>query len=91
VAVERRDAGAVVEVEDDGPGLPPDRSQIFEPFYTTKPGGTGLGLAIVHRIVNDHGGTVDYESEPGRTCFTVFLPRTSREDPAATGLEREQR
>ena len=77
VSVGRRDAGGLVEVEDDGPGLPPDGAQIFEPFYTTKPGGTGLGLAIVHRIVTDHGGTVDFESAPGRTRFTVFLPQTS--------------
>jgi signal transduction histidine kinase len=82
----------VVEVEDNGPGLPQqDQSQIFEPFYTTKPGGTGLGLAIVHRIVNDHGGTVGFESVPGRTRFAVTLPPTSRPNPAASaaGLERE--
>jgi PAS domain S-box-containing protein len=92
VAVSLRDAGAVVEVEDNGPGLPQqDQSQIFEPFYTTKPGGTGLGLAIVHRIVNDHGGTVGFESVPGRTRFAVTLPPTSRPNPAASaaGLERE--
>ncbi len=90
VRVRRKDSGSLVEVEDDGPGLPPDRTQIFEPFYTTKPGGTGLGLAIVHRIVTDHGGTVDCESVPGRTRFTVFLPRTSRAGSAAAAALRQR-
>jgi signal transduction histidine kinase len=69
-----RDGGALLEVEDDGPGLPEDPAMVFEPFFTTKPGGTGLGLAIVHRIVSDHGGRIDCESRPGATRFSVFLP-----------------
>ena len=47
----RRPRHMVVEVEDDGPGLPSPDAPIFDPFYSTKPNGTGLGLAIVHRIV----------------------------------------
>ena len=65
---------AVVAVEDDGPGIPPD-ARIFEPFFTTKEGGTGLGLSIVYRIVSDHGGRIDVETRPGRTRFRVSLPR----------------
>jgi signal transduction histidine kinase len=61
-------------VEDDGPGIPPN-ARIFEPFFTTKACGTGLGLTIVHRIVSDHQGSVDFESCPGRTVFTVTLPQ----------------
>jgi len=67
-----------VRVIDNGPGVPPElQSRIFEPFFTTKPvgQGTGLGLDIVERIVvQQHGGSVELESQPGRTVFTVRLP-----------------
>jgi signal transduction histidine kinase len=64
----------MIEVEDDGPGLPGNEAPIFDAFFSTKPNGTGLGLAIVHRIVTDHRGTIDFESEPGRTLFRIGLP-----------------
>jgi nitrogen-specific signal transduction histidine kinase len=64
----------LLEVEDDGPGLPAGDAPVFDAFYTTKPSGTGLGLSIVHRIVSDHDGTVGYETRPGRTVFRVLLP-----------------
>jgi signal transduction histidine kinase len=67
-----------VEIEDNGPGIPPDlKNRILEPFFTTKPmgKGSGLGLDIVRRIVeNRHGGTLMVESVPGRTCFAILLP-----------------
>ena len=69
--------GVQVEICDSGPGIPPDILQrIFEPFYTTKePGrGTGLGLHISHTVVARHGGRVEVDSRPGRTCFSVTLP-----------------
>jgi len=65
---------AQIEVEDDGPGLADPQAPIFDAFFTTKDRGTGLGLSIVHRIVSDHGGSIVYESQPGRTVFTVKLP-----------------
>ena len=69
---------AAVRVIDNGPGVPLEiQSRIFEPFFTTKPvgQGTGLGLDIVERIVvQQHGGKVELESQPGRTIFTVRLP-----------------
>lgn len=65
---------AVIDVEDDGPGLPSESAPIFDAFFSTKASGTGLGLAIVHRIVSDHGGTIDVESRPGRTRFRLRLP-----------------
>ena len=67
-------ADAVIEVEDDGPGFAAD-APVFEPFFTTKEHGTGLGLSIVHRIVTDHGGTIDVRRRPGATVFSVRLPQ----------------
>lgn len=78
VADRRRDAGLppiVVAIQDNGPGIPDDlRSSVFDPFVSTKPSGQGLGLAVVAKIVGDHGGAVDFESEPRRTVFIVRLP-----------------
>ena len=73
-------AGIVVQIEDDGPGIPEDaQTRIFEPFFTTKDvgEGTGLGLDVAYRIVvNRHQGDLQVESRPGRTVFTVRLPVT---------------
>jgi signal transduction histidine kinase len=69
---------AVLVFSDTGSGIAPDvLPRIFEPFFTTKAAGkgTGLGLAIAARIVEEHGGAISVESEPGRgTTFTVRLP-----------------
>ncbi len=67
----------VVRVIDDGAGIPPQvKSRIFDPFFTTKPvgKGTGLGLDIVRRLVDRNDGSIEVESEPGRTEFRVSLP-----------------
>lgn len=68
----------VVEIVDNGPGIPPEiQSRLFEPFFTTKGvgTGTGLGLVISNRIVGDrHGGEIEFESRPGETRFKVRLP-----------------
>jgi len=71
----RREPRAVwIEVEDDGPGFASDKP-IFDAFFSTKAIGTGLGLPIVHRIVTDHGGTIDASSgATGHTRFRVRLP-----------------
>ena len=72
--------GVRVSVCDSGSGIPDEvRKRLFEPFYTTKePGkGTGLGLHISHNVVAQHGGRIEVESEPGRTCFIVTLPASS--------------
>jgi signal transduction histidine kinase len=73
---------AVVEISDDGPGIPPEiRDRIFDSFFTTKEAGlgTGLGLATAWRIVVDrHDGSLTVDSEPGRTTFRVSLPFTQR-------------
>jgi signal transduction histidine kinase len=74
----QEDNQLVVEIVDNGSGIPPDvQSHLFEPFFTTKPvgSGTGLGLVISNRIVADrHGGEIEFESKPGETRFKVRLP-----------------
>ncbi len=67
----------VVEITDNGPGIPADiTSKIFDPFFTTKPQGkgTGLGLDTVYRIVRQHKGDIRVDSVPGRTTFSVRIP-----------------
>ena len=68
--------GLVLEVADDGDGIPADvLPRLFEPFFTTKSGGTGLGLAIVQRIAEVHGGEVMASNRPtGGAAFTIHLP-----------------
>ncbi|MGE5185505.1 MAG: ATP-binding protein [Acidobacteriota bacterium] len=69
---------ALLAVEDNGPGVPPElKDKVFAPYFTTKQvkGGTGLGLAIVHRIVSDHGGRITISDAPGGGArFTIELP-----------------
>ena len=67
-----------IEVIDNGPGIPEHlREAIFFPMVTGRPEGTGLGLAIAHSIVSRHQGLLECESEKGRTCFRLLLPRSS--------------
>jgi two-component system sensor histidine kinase PilS (NtrC family) len=65
-----------VDIADTGDGIPrAELHHVFEPFYSTKSGGTGLGLSLVHRIVQDHGGTVEVESTPGAgSTFSLRIP-----------------
>jgi signal transduction histidine kinase len=66
----------IVDVSDDGPGMPPEIAEkIFNPFFTTKAQGSGLGLAIVRKIVDAHEGRIDMTTADGRgTRFKVTLP-----------------
>jgi signal transduction histidine kinase len=72
----RRDYSVEISVRDDGPGIPPDKTErVFEAYYTTKEKGTGLGLAIVKHNVELYGGTVRLESKSGQgAAFTLFFP-----------------
>jgi PAS domain S-box-containing protein len=65
-----------VEIEDTGIGIPgADADRVFNPFFSTKTGGTGLGLALTHKIIEDHGGSIDFRSTVGQgTVFRIVLP-----------------
>jgi two-component system nitrogen regulation sensor histidine kinase GlnL len=64
-----------LQVIDNGPGIPDDiREHIFYPLVTGRAEGTGLGLTLTQAFVHQHGGSIEFESRPGQTCFTVLLP-----------------
>jgi signal transduction histidine kinase len=74
------DGSTVLEVEDDGAGIPADlNNKVFEDFFSSKGSeGTGIGLLVVQKVAEEHGGTVSFDSDPGRgTTFTVTLPATT--------------
>lgn len=89
VSVKTRAADDAVEIAviDRGVGIEPQqRDSIFNPFFTTKPEGVGLGLAIVSKIVDEHGGKITVESEPGKgSVFHVLLPTPADSPSALTG------
>jgi two-component system, NtrC family, nitrogen regulation sensor histidine kinase GlnL len=75
-------------VRDNGPGVPDDlMPHLFDPFVTTKPKGSGLGLALVAKIIGDHGGIIECESQPRHTVFRVLMPMFTEAGagPAETG------
>jgi two-component system, NtrC family, sensor histidine kinase HydH len=72
-------SGAIIEVQDSGPGVPAElRQQIFNPFFTSKKSGVGLGLSIVAKIIDDHEGSIQVTNGvDGGACFHIFLPAAS--------------
>jgi PAS domain S-box-containing protein len=76
VRTEADETFVIVSFIDSGAGIAPEEiGQLFEPYFTTKKAGTGLGLMIVQRIVREHGGTIEIESDKGRgTTFRIKLP-----------------
>jgi signal transduction histidine kinase len=80
IGVERSNAVIKVSIQDSGRGIPPENmSKIFDAFFTTKSAGegSGLGLHIIKKIIDKHAGTINVESEPGCTVFSVLLPISS--------------
>ena len=66
----------ILSVTDNGAGIPPEtKESIYNPFFTTKENGTGLGLSIVHQINEALSGFIEFTSQPGHTCFTIYLPK----------------
>lgn len=66
---------ASIEVEDDGPGIPPEiQDSVFYPLVTGRSDGTGLGLPVAQELLSRHGGLIEFESRPGRTVFFVRIP-----------------
>ena len=66
---------ASIEIEDDGPGIPPElQDTVFYPLVTSRPEGTGLGLPAAQELLSRHGGLIEFDSRPGRTVFYVRIP-----------------
>jgi signal transduction histidine kinase len=84
LAASRQGGAVLLEVEDNGVGIPLDeQGKVFDLFYSTKKGGTGLGLAIVDRIARAHGGRARVRSAPGEgTTVTVEIPAAAPDTPA---------
>lgn len=75
LARKRYQLAMLLQVIDNGPGIPAElKDHIFYPLVTGRAEGTGLGLTIAQTYVHQHGGTVEFDSRPGHTCFTVLLP-----------------
>ena len=77
MSLQNKEKGWVkISISDSGMGITPqEKEKIFEPFFTTKEKGTGLGLSIVHKIIENHNGVINVESEVDKgSTFTIFLP-----------------
>jgi PAS domain S-box-containing protein len=77
-----------MEVADTGSGIPESiRSRVFDPYFTTKPNGSGMGLALCQKIVQQHGGTINCDTSPDGTVFSLSIPRVATSDVNSTTIE----
>jgi two-component system nitrogen regulation sensor histidine kinase GlnL len=75
LAKRRHKLALALSIADNGPGVPPEiRDRIFYPLVSGRDGGSGLGLTIAQTFVAQHNGTIEWNSAPGRTVFTILLP-----------------
>ena len=89
-AKKRHKLALSLAIEDNGPGIALDlRDRIFYPLVSGREGGTGLGLTIAQTYVAQHGGTIEWESDPGRTVFTILLPLEMSRGQASITNDRE--
>ena len=86
IAAHRDDAAASIEVRDQGGGIPPEiRDKIFNLYFTTKKSGSGIGLAMSYRVLQMHGGSLEFTTQVGTgTTFRLFLPLTGAQAPQTT-------
>lgn len=78
----------VIEITDNGPGVPPElQERIFHPLVSGREGGSGLGLTLAQSFVNQHHGVISCESVPGETSFTILLPVRESDEPAKAKAE----
>ena len=71
---------ASIEIQDDGPGIPPElQDSVFYPLVTSRAEGTGLGLPVAQDLLSRHGGLIEFDSRPGQTTFFLRLPLHSSE------------
>ena len=77
---------ATIDIEDDGPGIPPElQDSIFYPLVTSRPDGTGLGLSTAQDLISRHDGLIEFESRPGRTIFSIRIPILTNTETAPRG------
>jgi two-component system nitrogen regulation sensor histidine kinase GlnL len=77
---------ATIDIEDDGPGIPPElQDSIFYPLVTSRPDGTGLGLSTAQDLISRHDGLIEFESRPGRTVFSIRIPISTNTEAAPRG------
>ena len=82
----------LVSIVDNGSGIPENLIRdIFDPFVSSKANGTGLGLSLVSKVLSDHGGVIEVDSQPGRTEFRIRLPIFTGATPAGVEAKEEVR
>jgi len=84
IGIVRHRLAVRIDIIDNGSGVPEEiRGTLFYPLVTARPNGTGLGLTVAQELVNRNGGIIEFQSEPGRTVFSITLPLVSGDTPAA--------